>query len=393
MSPKPDLRGIELRRRRRADGSVRMTYRVRAVAVDGSRPGKTFTDVEAAIEERDRLDVIAARIAAGPPARASMTVTGLRDRWWNGHVLRELAPRTQNGYRHAWGELQPRIGDRLAISVARRDIKQLRIDMLDDGLGPGSVNYKLTMLHAIFQHALEDDLVEFNPVAGVRKSKRVKRGILPRQIPSAMRVEQARVHVMREMASPMTATIISLGVHCGHRPSEWRALRWFDWTGDAITSAAVAEPDGTLRIGSKTNSAGVTRSMPPASIEDLTAWRAVTPYPADGDPIFPRADGTHWNEEDYKNWAGRKLTPCFAAVGCVLTPYGLRHTAISLLIQEGRLSLTQIAERHGTSVEMISRHYAHIVAAYAKGKIDLEAEFRKARRATRSGGGLRAMAT
>ena len=150
MSPKPDLRGIELRRRRRADGSVRVTYRVRAVALDGSRPGKTFTDVEAAIEERDRLDVIAARIAAGPPARASMTVTGLRDRWWNGHVLRELAPRTQNGYRHAWIELEPRIGDRLAISAARRDIKQLRIDVLDDGLGPGSVNYKLTMLHAIF---------------------------------------------------------------------------------------------------------------------------------------------------------------------------------------------------------------------------------------------------
>lgn len=83
------------------------------------------------------------------------------------------------------------------------------------------------------------------------------------------------------------------------------------------------------------------------------------------------------DEEDYKNWAGRKLTPCFGAVGCLLTPYGLRHAAISLLIQEGNLSLTQIAERHGTSLEMISRHYAHIISGYAKGKIDLEAEFRK----------------
>jgi hypothetical protein len=63
-----------------------------------------------------------------------------------------------------------------------------------------------------------------------------------------------------------------------------------------------------------------------------------------------------------------------------MTPYGLRHASISYRIQEGRLSLKEIADLHGTSVAMLSRHYAHMIAAYAGRKINLESEFRKARR-------------
>ena len=105
----------------------------------------------------------------------------------------------------------------------------------------------------------------------------------------------------------------------------------------------------------------------------------MTPYPGALDPVFPRADGTTMQEEDYKRWATRKFRPAFVAAGATASPYTLRHIAISLLIQEGRASLIDIAVRHGTSIEMISRHYAHVFAAYDSTRIDLCAELAQAR--------------
>jgi len=376
-----DMHGIEKRRRVRKDGTVRVTYRVRWVDAGGERRAKTFTDLARATEMRDRLDTLAVSIAAGPPARATMTVTDLRDRWWNEHVQVALAPRTITNYDLGWRRTEPHIGRQLAASVTRRTIKELRETLRHEGLGRGSVNYALSVLHAIFAHGLEDDVVDFNPVAGVRRLPTRPRRPQARNIPSLAAVERARAHATHQLGAPMTATIIALGVLTGLRPSEWRALHWYDIDLDAryLCVDKVAEPDGSLRPGGKTAGAERTVRILPELCEDLAAWRAMTPYPGALDPVFPRADGTTMRDEDYRRWATRKFRPAFAAAGASASPYTLRHIAISLLIQEGRASLIDIAVRHGTSIEMISRHYAHVFAAYDSTRIDLCEELAQAR--------------
>ena len=69
----PDLRGIETRRRTRADGTVLVTYRVRWTGLDGGREQRSFDTVDGALAFRDLLDRRAALIAEGPAGRARMT--------------------------------------------------------------------------------------------------------------------------------------------------------------------------------------------------------------------------------------------------------------------------------------------------------------------------------
>jgi integrase len=62
-------------------------------------------------------------------------------------------------------------------------------------------------------------------------------------------------------------------------------------------------------------------------------------------------------------------------------PYYVRHTYASFRIAEQRLSLQEIAEELGHSLEVLAEHYAHVISEYAgKGKIDPERLIREARK-------------
>ena len=74
MSRPVDMRSIDIRRRRRRDGTELVTYRVRWTGPDGTREAWTFDELEAAVAFRDELDRRAALIADGPVARRSLAV-------------------------------------------------------------------------------------------------------------------------------------------------------------------------------------------------------------------------------------------------------------------------------------------------------------------------------
>jgi integrase len=87
---------------------------------------------------------------------------------------------------------------------------------------------------------------------------------------------------------------------------------------------------------------------------------------------------------DYKNWQrdavkterSRRPAGIFAAAAISIgrpdaTPYFLRHTYASLRLAEQRLSLQEIAEEMGHTVEVLARTYAHVIAEYrGQGPID-----------------------
>jgi hypothetical protein len=110
--------------------------------------------------------------------------------------------------------------------------------------------------------------------------------------------------------------------------------------------------------------------------------------------IFARPDGAPWHDGDWRNWRSRVWQPACEAVGLATiifttvvkdsrrkpmrtydgpVPYDLRHSFASLLIHEGRHSITQIAEWMGHSPATLLSHYAHVIADVA-GKSTLPSE-------------------
>jgi integrase len=82
----------------------------------------------------------------------------------------------------------------------------------------------------------------------------------------------------------------------------------------------------------------------------------------------------------------RRAARIFAAAATAIgrpdaTPYFLRHTYASLRLAEQRLSLQEIAEEMGHTVEVLARTYAHVISEYrGRGPIAPDALITRARR-------------
>jgi len=96
--------------------------------------------------------------------------------------------------------------------------------------------------------------------------------------------------------------------------------------------------------------------------------------------VFPRADGEVFRDAAYGNWRTRQFDPAAAAVGIPdATPYALRHSFASLLVQAGWNAL-EISAEMGNSPEVVQRDYSHIFREFARGeRIEPEAVMRAAR--------------
>jgi integrase len=109
-------------------------------------------------------------------------------------------------------------------------------------------------------------------------------------------------------------------------------------------------------------------------------------------------DGKPWSQTAYNNWRKRVWQPAcvVAGVGRIepyrrtdgswgrryagAIPYDLRHSFASLLIHEGELSIVEIANQLGHSVETLLRVYAHVIAEMAeKRRVPAETAIAEAR--------------
>jgi hypothetical protein len=76
--------------------------------------------------------------------------------------------------------------------------------------------------------------------------------------------------------------------------------------------------------------------------------------------VFARADDKPWRDDDYRNWRKRHFASAVEAIGLkAARPSDLRHSFVSLLIQEG-VSVVEVAGQAGHSPEECLRTYAHV---------------------------------
>jgi integrase len=293
--------------------------------------------------------------------------------------------------------LGPRIGHLELRQLRPRVIDQLQRALLNDGVGAPTVRRALAVLSSMLGIAVVWDRIDANPVRAVRKPSGRRRKVI-RPL-SVLDVERLIWH-MRKAGDERSAILVELIAYAGARPQDGLGLA-FTEVGERI-HFAYKVVDGERVPGTKT---GVdrTRSVEalPTLRRDLLAYRAAMPGATAESLVVARDDGRPWQDYDYKNW-GRKAARgkrrktdgartgqpgpferarMAAGLHDDVTPYYLRHTYASLRIAEQRLSLQEIAEELGHSLEVLAEHYAHVISEYAgKGRIDPEKLIREARK-------------
>ena len=116
--------------------------------------------------------------------------------------------------------------------------------------------------------------------------------------------------------------------YAGLRPSEALALHWSDVRAQTILvqrALSLGEDADT-----KTHQHRTVRLLAPLR-DDLELWRGST---SGNQLVFPGHDGEPWKLPAYQSWRRRAFRRAFQGAGVDhTTPYALRHSFASLLLQ------------------------------------------------------------
>jgi integrase len=170
------------------------------------------------------------------------------------------------------------------------------------------VDHCRTMLKAVFEEALDADLVGKNPARKLvnPETRESEKFVLPKL--QARQLLEALAFRDRLMAA--------IAAFCAMRPGEIFGLRWSSWRGDHFQIEGTAWR-GTLRPGkAKTKGSKAPITIPDVLLPALQMWRQQhADAPADA-LIFPTEKGTPMRPE---NWLRRNIKPIAQAAG-IKTP-------------------------------------------------------------------------
>lgn len=237
-------------------------------------------------------------------------------------------------------------------------IQRFQASLTNDGSTVPTVLKVLHLVQSMMQRAVEWNRIPTNPVRACRKPKQPR----PK---AATVIAPERVELMRQyfltQGRVRDATLLSVLAYAGLRPGEALALRWAD-IGPKTIYVCKSNSNGKIQ-GTKT---GVNRNvtiLQPLR-DDLTQLMMHAGNPAPSALIFSKFEGELLNTEDWSNWRNRIFKPASTHAGFdSARPYDLRHTFVSLLIEEGR-SPIYTAIQAGHSAAMTLNTYGHVFAEY-----------------------------
>jgi integrase len=379
MSAPDPIPGVEIRRRRRRDGSVYYVFRVRwKDPVTGKRLVETLYSREDALDFQAHLRLARRRGVLNELDLGRELLVDFDAEWWTRFAKHELAKNTRETYASMWNtHLLPRVGHLQLRQITPGVVDQLKSDLQEDGVGAPTIRKTLSLLQAMLRQAVAWDRLRLNPVKQIAKPKAPRQravvALSPAQVESLRDVlldgfvehrpnKKGRMREVAHGPDLMSATPVSLFAYAGGRPEDLLALE-VRHIGKAILLIEQKNVDGEILVGQKTD-------RPPRSIEllaplrqDLAAYLLATGRRTPKALLFPRPDGQPWRETDYRNWRRRVFRPATETAGLEISrPYDLRHAFGSLLIREGRLSLAEIADQMGNSIATLSEVYAHVIA-------------------------------
>lgn len=380
----PDHPGVRVREHPQADGAVLTTFSIRFTDSDGSKPRRTFDELD------DALDFQAKRRSdqRWRPEELALERTGRKPFgeffvwWWEEVALVELSRKTLEVYRYLWhAHAEARLAHLTIGSIDAPAVVKFRNALIKAGIGPSSIVKTMSMLQRVFRDAVELGEARFNPFKAVKKPATEPQG---EAIPLTPWQVERLAKDIRDRGYTMSAVLVRLLAYTGLRPQEALALRWFE-VRDLTLLVEFGNADGKLvRLKNRKRSRRRSRTVElfGALKSDLKAWRALSTASGDRDHVFPHPEhGGLWSDEEYRTWRRRIYKPSAENVDLpTLKPYDLRHTWVSLRIAEQRLSIAEIAEQLGDKISTMLDVYTHVINEYrGRRALNIEKEIERAR--------------
>lgn len=177
-------------------------------------------------------------------------------------------------------------------------------DLAKAGYSHTVVDHCRTMLHAIFDEALEADLIAKNPARKLENPDTAER-------PKPVMPKNDAKRLIEEM--PLRDKLIAMiAAFCAMRPGEIFGLRWSSWLGDSLKIEGTAWR-GTLRHGkAKTSLSKAPVAIPEVLMALLQEWRSENSTAGLDSLIFPSLTGGPMRPE---NWLRRRVKPIAARLG------------------------------------------------------------------------------
>ena len=159
---KAGAKSWSLRYRRQSDGKLRRLTL-------GSYPDVTLKDARARARDA-RNDVSGGEDPANAKRerRAAETFDDLFNYWYDGHAKRKLSAHAEEKVRYEQ-HIKPGLGEVAARDLRRQDVARVR-DGVADASGPVQSNRTLALVNRILNYAVEEDLLEVNVAARMRKA-------------------------------------------------------------------------------------------------------------------------------------------------------------------------------------------------------------------------------
>jgi integrase len=284
------------------------------------------------------------------PDAGSVKLSDYAERWVTERP--RLRPRTAELYRGLLRRhVLPTLGAYELGRVTLPVVRQWRVERIAAGVGPVTVAKTYRLLKAIFNTAVDDELVRRNPCripgAGTESSP---------ERPTATLDE---VFDLADTIGPRFRALVLLATFTGIRWGEAMALRrrHVDMTRRTVrVEASVSEVAGALVMGPPKSAAGVrTIAIPEAIVADLRTHLSKYAEPGPDGHVFTGAKGATVRRS---NWHTIWRRACIAARVEGLHFHDLRHTGNTLAAGTGA-SLRDLMTRMGHTSARAALIYQH----------------------------------
>jgi len=273
---------------------------------------------------------------------------------------KQLAASTAREWRNTVEHLLiPKFGKAAIGRLTRREIK-LWLESLDEGRKKPMSNKRLANIQTVFRCALddaiEDQLIEANPLAGYTYSRNLPFDESADDAVDPFSIEEQRL-ILDACATPEFRNLIQFALWTGWRTTELVVLNWndIDWPRGVVRVRKAMTQDARGVVETTKTPAGrrEVKLLPPA-IEALNAQKALT-YLA-GENIFQSPKAKKRWTGDKQIWDIWQRTIKRAKVR-YRVPYQTRHTYASMMLSAGEHPMWVAKQMGHADWTMIARVY------------------------------------
>ncbi len=292
--------------------------------------------------------------------------------WMRDYARLECKASTADGYEGVLRQyLRPKFGARRMDEIKRDDVKKLIADLISQDLARSTVRNAISVLRGIFNHAIEDNLLEANPAVRLGRFTRTAKQTEVKGIALTPHEVEIFLATAGEVC-PEYRNLFLLAVRAGLRRGELVALQWGDiefGRNSADSNRFILVQHNYVRRQHTTTKSRKTRrvDMSRELRKALLALRDLRMAQKDDgelnglttDTVFPSPDG---GILDPDNLYHRYFRPVLAKSNIrKIRLHDLRHTFGSQLIQKGA-SITYVKEQMGhSSIQVTVDTYGHLV--------------------------------